>query len=478
MFDSAQAALDRARSLGAEYGEARWMETREQIISATNGKVDVTESHSAGLGVRVLVEGHWGFASHDLLNLDPTEVAERAVLLARVEARASRLAELSPLSTRDETYTTHCDVDPFDVPLPQKTELLESIHRTMLERSSYVVETSQRFECRREQTLLLTSAGTSIRQTVTLTGFNFRITVEKARKQADRSFPYHSGHYAAGGFEVIDRMHPIAAASRCVDEALDLLSAVPLQEETTTVILDPTMVGTVLHETLGHPIELDRVLGDESDNFGSSFLKQRHMGRFTYASPIVNVVADGTLPGGVGSYGFDHEGVPAQRVQIVKDGVFQGFLSSRESGHSIGEQSNGSARASSWNRIPMVRITNLLLEPGDSSLERMIAETQSGIYIETWKATDIDDKRLSFSFMGERGWRIRDGKLTELVKHPVIYGETPTFWNTCTAIGNASESFLTGILGCGKGLPWQFVATGQGGPPARFDGVRVGGGLR
>jgi TldD protein len=238
------------------------------------------------------------------------------------------------------------------------------------------------------------------------------------------------------------------------------------------------MVGTVLHETLGHPIELDRVLGDESDNFGSSFLKRQHMGRFTYASPIVNVVADGTLPGGVGSYGFDHEGVPAQRVQIVKDGVFQGFLSSRESGYSIGGQSNGSARASSWNRIPMVRITNLVLEPGESSLERMIAETRSGIYVETWKATDIDDKRLSFSFMGERGWRIRDGKLAELVKHPVIYGETPTFWSTCTGIGSASESFLTGILGCGKGLPWQFVATGQGGPPARFEGVRVGGGLR
>lgn len=478
MFDLAKAALGRAKALGAEYGEARWMETREQVVSATNGNVDVAESYSAGLGIRVLLDGHWGFASHDIHGLDPNEVAERAVQLALIEVGAARSAVLSPVQTRDERYSTFCEINPFDVPVSQKADLITEIHKAMHERSSHVVETSQRFECREERTLLLTSSGTRIDQTITLTGLNFGVTVERDGKQADRHFPYHNGHYEAGGFEVVDRLKPMEAANRCVDEALELLSAVSLGEETTTVILDPTMVGTVLHETLGHPIELDRVLGDESDNFGSSFLKQSHMGQLSYGSKIVNVVADGTLPRGVGSYGFDHEGVPAQRVQIVKDGLFQGFLNSRESGHSIGGESNGSARASNWNRIPMVRITNLVLEPGDSSLERMIAETQRGIYVETWKATDIDDKRLSFSFMGERGWRIRDGKLAELVKHPVIYGETPTFWSSCTAIGGPSEAFLTGILGCGKGLPWQFVATGQGGPPARFEGVRVGGGLR
>lgn len=478
MFKVLEEALGHARALGAQYTEARWMDLQYQVQSATNGNVDVSEGFSSGLGLRVLVDGKWGFASHDVLDLDVAALARSAVGLAKVQPAAARLTELAPAPAASGTYVTPCEVDPFEVPVERKVELLRAIHRTMLERSSEVVETNQRMEFRKERTWLLTSAGTRIDQTVVISGLNFGVTVERDGKQADRSFPYHNGHFEGGGFEVVERLRPLESAERCVTEALDLLGAVPVEEEVTTVILDPTMVGTVLHETLGHPIELDRVLGDESDNFGSSFLKRRHMGSFQYGSPIMNVRADATIPGAVGSYGFDHEGVPAQGVQIVRDGVFQGFLTSRESGQAIGSVSNGTARASSWNRIPMVRITNLVLEPGDSSFQQMISEIEHGIYVETWKATDIDDKRLTFSFMGERGWRIRAGKLAEPLLHPVIYGETPTFWARCTAIGGADESFMTGILGCGKGLPWQFVPTGQGGPPARFEGVHVGGGLR
>ena len=164
----------------------------------------------------------------------------------------------------------------------------------------------------------------------------------------------------------------------------------------------------------------------------------------------------------------------AQRFPLIERGVFVGYLMSRESAAELGLTSNGTSRASTWKGIPSPRLSNLCLVPGSSTLQQLISETDKGLYIETSKGADIDDKRLTFSFMGDRGWKIEKGKIVGLVKNPVIYGETPSFWRSCSGVAGPDEDRVTGLAGCGKGQPWQHIATGQGGPPARFEGIKVG----
>jgi TldD protein len=237
-----------------------------------------------------------------------------------------------------------------------------------------------------------------------------------------------------------------------------------------------------VHESCGHPIELDRVFGTEASYAGTSFLTPDKYNTLRYGSDIVNLTADATIPGGLGTFGWDDEGVPAQRVPIVRDGIFRGYLTSRETaqqlreivGDGAPEASGGAMRADGWNRIPLIRMTNVNLEPGEWEFDDLIADTDDGIYMELNKSWSIDDKRLNFQFGTEIAYEIRSGKMGRMLKNATYTGITPQFWGSCDAICNENHWRVWGTPNCGKGQPGQVAHTGHGAAPARFRNVQVG----
>jgi TldD protein len=270
-------------------------------------------------------------------------------------------------------------------------------------------------------------------------------------------------------------------AERTAAEAVELLTADACPSGTATIILDGTQVALQVHESCGHPIELDRVFGTEAAYAGTSFLTPDTLGTLRYGSGVVNLTADATLPGGLGTFGFDDEGVPAQRTPIVRDGLFVGYMTSRETAsqlHALNPswtpRSNGTMRASGWNRIPLIRMTNVSLEPGEGRLADLIADTADGIFMHTNKSWSIDDKRLNFQFGTEAAWPIKSGRLGRMIKNATYTGMTPEFWGGCDAVCGPDEWRIWGTPNCGKGQPSQIARTGHGAAPARFRNVRVG----
>ena len=263
-------------------------------------------------------------------------------------------------------------------------------------------------------------------------------------------------------------------APRVASEAAALLAAEPCPACETTVILDGGQLALQVHESIGHPIELDRVLGSEASYAGDSFLKPADLNTLRYGSDLVNVVADATCPGGLGTFGYDDEGVPAQRTPIITNGLFTGFLTSRETAPVIGAASNGAMRADGWSAIPLIRMTNINLMPGTWAFDDLLADTDDGIYLATNRSWSIDNKRLNFQFGTEIAWRIEGGRLTTMYKNPTYTGITPRFWNACDAVCSADHWRLWGTPNCGKGQPSQTAHVGHGVAPARFRNVQVG----
>lgn len=290
-----------------------------------------------------------------------------------------------------------------------------------------------------------------------------------------RSYPNsHGGNWRQGGYEVVTGFDLAGHAPRIGEEAAALLSAAPCTPRTTDLIIDGSQLGLQVHESVGHPAELDRVLGDEAAFAGTSFLRIEDLGRLRYGSEHVSITADATIPGSLASFGYDDEGVPGQRDFLVTDGMLTGFLASRESALAIGRTSNGCMRADGWNRTPLIRMNTVSLEPGAWSLEDLIADTERGLYVETNSSWSIDDKRLNFQFACEIGWEIVDGRRTRMVKNPNYTGITPHFWGSCDAVCSAEHWEVWGLPNCGKGEPMQVAHVAHGAAPARFRNVEVG----
>jgi TldD protein len=267
-------------------------------------------------------------------------------------------------------------------------------------------------------------------------------------------------------------------AERIREEAIALLSAAPCPEGEFDLILAGDQLALQVHESCGHPTELDRVLGTEISYAGGSFLTLDKLGKYRYGSEIVNIVADATIPESIGSFGYDDEGVPAQRNHLVQEGILVGYLTSRETAPLIGRRSGGCMRAQSWNHIPLIRMVNINLEPISSgpTLEELIADTAHGILMQTNKSWSIDDLRLNFQFGCELAWEIKGGKKVRLLKNPVYTGITPEFWQSCDAICGEGEWKVWGLPNCGKGEPPQTMHVAHGTAPARFRKVKIGSG--
>lgn len=473
-----ESVLDACRTLGCTYADVRWMRREQEDIRWRNGRLrGVSRSRSEGFGIRVLVDGSWGFAA---TSSGSTEDLERAAQEAVAIARASRTADgppvqLAPQDPQRGYYATPVKRDPFAVPLEEKVKLLADADGLMRSVGGPLRVTEAVLGARRETKVLATSEGTLVEQELVSTGGGIQATAGRDGEVQFRSYPNaHRGHWQAAGWEAVEGLRLREHAEQVAREAIRLLDASPCPREVTTVILDGRQVAMQLHESCGHPVELDRVLGQEAAYAGTSFLEPSLRGRFHYGSDEVSITADATIPGGLGTYGWDDEGVPAQRVPLVEKGVFTGFLTSRETAPRLGQRSNGAMRADGWNRIPLIRMTNINLEPGDWTLDEMIRDTPRGIYMEINRSWSIDDRRLNFQFGCEAAWEVKDGSRVRLLKNPTYTGVTPEFWRNCDAVADHDHWHMWGTPNCGKGQPGQVVSVGHGAAPARFHRVRVG----
>jgi len=480
MKDIAGWALDTAKAHGATYADVRVVDLRQRYLSTKNGRpAQVRESQSRGVGVRVVAEGAWGFsATDDLTRASVDRIAAHAVEIARASATAKkhdvRLAKELKIIDR---WEAPCRIDPFSIPVSTCLELLLEVDRE-LRRVKGVTLAEASMDFRRIEQLFLSTAGSQITQKKTQTGAGFVATSFADGEIQRRSYPNSfGGQYQTRGYELVGELDLPANAPRIAEEAVALHKADQCPSGVKDIILEGSQLGLQVHESIGHPIELDRVLGTEANFAGLSFLTLDKLGTLKYASDIVNVVADATPAHGpgLGTFAYDDEGVPAQATPIVKDGLFVGYLTSRETAAAAGQtRSGGAMRAEGWNRIPLIRMTNISLLPGAWKLDDLIADTEDGIYMETNRSWSIDDRRYNFQFGTEIGWEIRAGKKMRMLKNPSYGGITTEFWNSCDAICGPEHWTLWGVPNCGKGQPMQAMGTGHGASPARFRKVQVG----
>src|ERR1017187_5799623 len=464
-------ALNIAAQRGTSYADVRIVAQRSRALTTKNGKVgSASDAESVGMSVRAIADGAWGFAASAELGRSAVEAtAARAVDIARASARVKQKdVRLAPEKPAVAEWSTPYRVDPFTVSVEQNIGLLLKIDAELRSVAGITLaEANLNFN--REEQWFVSSEGAG-----------YAAYAFAGNEIQKRSYPNsYGGQWQNKGYELIEELKLVENARRIAEEAVALHHADQCPEGKFDIILDSSQLGLQIHESVGHPIELDRVLGMEANFAGTSFLTIDKLRKLRYGSELVNVVADARQEHGpgLGTFGFDDEGVPAQCTPIITDGLFTGYLSSRETAHTIGEnRSGGTLRAEGWNRLPMIRMTNISLLPGREplSLEQLIAATGHGILMQTNRSWSIDDKRYNFQFGCEIGWEIKGGKRVRMGKNRWCSGITTEFWNSLDAIGSRDEWTLWGTPNCGKGQPQQVMGTGHGAAPSRFRGIKVG----
>lgn len=477
MRDRLKEVLDFLDSAGAEYFDLRYESIDEEEIAVENAVVkSYSIDQTQGVGIRVLYDGAWGFSASNRLSKDALlKAAKEALDIAKTSARLKKeKIVLSSEEVYKDTYRSEFVIDPFTVDKEKKVELLVEA-TTLMKKLPEVVRAEGELRFRKIKKLFLSSEGAEIDQEVVISGGLIRAHAAGNGDYQVRSYPAGlEGDNATKGWEFIEEMNLLENAERVAGEARDLLYADVAPSGEYDLVIGGSQMALQIHESCGHPAELDRVLGYEISFAGGSFMTLDKIGSFRYGSPIVNITADATIPGGLGTFGYDDEGVRAQKSFIVKDGILVGYLMSRETAARLGLSSNGAARAHGWWSIPIIRMTNINLLPGTASFEELIGGVQEGFYIDTNKSWSIDDKRVNFQFATEVAYEIKNGKLGRLYKNFVYWGKTPEFWGSCDAIGNESLWHVWGVMNCGKGQPLQIMHVGHGTAPARFRKVKVG----
>lgn len=478
-LELAHIAVEEAVRLGATFADARYEFRQYEDILTRNGILTQARVVSErGLGVRALVRGAWGFvAVGEPTRHDVAVAARRAVQLARAAAilqdRPVRLVEEEP---HRAIYRTPIKRDPLAVPIEDKIELLLEIDGK-LRAIRLITLALGSFSAQRQRKLYVSSDGSEIDQELVWTSVGYQAGASDGADFQLRSFPAGGrGQFLGKGWEIVGELPLLDSAEQVARDAVEQLRADPCPNETTTLILGGSQLARQIHETCGHAVELDRVLGMERSGAGGSFLTTDRLGTFEVGSRIVNLYADAREPGAPGTFGFDDEGVEAQRIELVTDGRFTGYLTSRETAERVGlERSAGAGRASSWTSAPTVRMTNVSLEPGTAGdLESLIADTRSGVLMETGRSWSMDDLGAQFQASCEVAWEIKNGRRTRRLRNPTYQGLTPSFWRSCNAICDESAWAMYGIGSDKKGRPAQLVTVGHGTAPARFSGVEIG----
>lgn len=479
-------ALDTASSRGATYCDARIVDERSRALMTKNGKVaHAADSESLGMGIRVIADNAWGFAATDALSRESVEAtAAKAVSIARasakVKAQELQLAEEKPAVA---DWTTPHQIDPFTTSLEQNLDLLMRVD-TELRKVEGVTLAEANVNFRKYEQWFYSTEGSDIHQKRFITGAGFDVYSFAGTEIQKRSYPNSfGGQYQNKGYELVAELDLVGNARRIAEQVVALHKADQCPQGNFTLILDSSQLGLQIHESIGHPIELDRVLGMEANFAGTSFLTTEKLRNLRYGSNIVNVVADATQQHGpgLGTFAYDDEGVAAQCTPIITKGEFTGYLTSRETAHAVGDaRSNGTMRAEGWNRIPIIRMTNISILPGEKPLtfDQLISNTDDGIYMQTNRSWSIDDKRYNFQFGCEIAWEIKGGKLGRMLKNPSYSGITTEFWNSMDAICSRDHWTLWGTPNCGKAQPMQTMGTGHGAAPARFRNVKIGSAFR
>jgi TldD protein len=477
MKDKLGNVLDWLKSKSVDYADCRYVRAEKESVRVTDGIVDkLSRDVDVGVGVRVLHNGAWGFAAvASTREAEIKKAANKALQTARASATAKkedvRLAEQEAFK---DYYKSPYEKDPFEVPIDEKIGLLLEISdRLKSDPRIKMAEAPMAFY--KTNKVFCSTEGAEIEQDIVESGGGYSVIAFDGKDVQRRSYPNaKGGDFAARGYEFIEEMKLLDNVDRTRDEAIQLLTAEECPDTETDIIICGPQMALQVHESCGHPSELDRVLGTEISFAGGSFMQLDGLNDLVYGSPIVNIYADATIPGALGSFGYDDEGVKAQRSPIIKDGVHVGYLTSRETSPVIGQSSNGTMRADGWNCLPLIRMTNINLEPGEWELNDLIADTQEGIFLDLNKVWSIDDKRLNFQFGVECAREIKNGRLGRMFKNPLYTGMTPKFWNSCDAICNRNHWRIWGLPNCGKGEPTQTAHVAHGAAPARFRKVKVG----
>ena len=475
MDELVRRVLDATTRAGIRVAEVRVERARSSRVQVRGAEVEeLREDEGLGLGLSVWVDGCEGFASTSDFS---ARSIEQAVADAREAAEASAIARRHPhepmLPTTAASWRTPRHGDPWDASVADRIALLADANGRAMDEPRVFMAKSFAGWFRYER-LYANTAGARIEQDLVETGAQLQAFARNGVDVESRSYPTTLFTWQAAGEELIRELDLGGHARRTASEAARLLDAERCPEGRATVVLGPYLMMLQIHESIGHPLELDRVLGDEKGFAGASFATPDRLGQ-RYGSELMNVVVDPTLRGAMGSYAFDDEGTPASRRAVIERGVLVDYLSSRESAARLGLPSTASMRTVGWKHKPIVRMSNLSLLPGASTFDEIIASTDDGLYLEHTTSGSIDDNRLDFQFAAEIGWRIKNGKLTEeLVRRPSYAGRTPEFWASLDALGDAASWRCGGTPSCGKGQPLQIAHVSHGSPVARFRDVRVG----
>ncbi len=481
MKDLCLHAVQMAAQLRAVYADARFVEIRNQGIATEDDRVShVSDAVTMGIGIRVIADGAWGFAATSKLEKGAVEdTVRQAVRVARACALAKapdgiHWAEEEP---HQGVFKTPIRKDPFTVPLEDKIGLLLSISKAVRSVKG-VNKCHSHMHFRRQRRILANTEGSLIESDVVTSSAFYHATAVDETTAKTR---YFEATPRNAGYEHIEETPLLAEAERVGEEAVGQLSAKPGPVGKKDLILHPSHLALTMHESIGHATELDRALGMEESLAGSSFATPDLLGKLKYGSPIMNIVCDNTLPGGLATMGYDDDGVQCQRWDLIGDGILVDYQTNRETCHAIGaKRSHGSCRADSWASIPILRQSNFGLAPGMEPLtpEELIADTKDGIYIEGMGSFSIDQKRHNFQFGGDCFWEIKNGKKVGLLKDVTYQAITTEFWGSLDAI--CDERFWTsyGVMNCGKGDPMQAAQMSHSSAPCRFRNINVGGAAR
>ena len=466
-----------AMPAGVDYCSVRYLVQRDESVAVRQDKpLPVSRSETAGVMITVVAGGALGYAATcDLGAAGLDQAAERAVWWAK-QATGRAVTDFSKIDwPSEQAELVGPNHRPWaDVSLETRYDLLgEQCARLKID--DRIVDWSAGIWFASADSLLLTSDGGRIRQTFHFTSPSMNVTANQGSEAQTRSLGGHS-YCQQGGMEVLDAFGFTTAPPRIAAEAIELLTADDCPTGPTDLILAPDQMVLQIHESIGHPLELDRILGDERNYAGTSFVTTDMLGSYRYGSEKLNITFDPTRPEQLASYSHDDEGARAQKAWIIKDGVLLRSLGGTISQARTGLPGVANSRACSWNRPPIDRMANLNLEPGDMPFEQMVASVQRGVYMETNCSWSIDDSRNKFQFGCERGQLIENGKLTRVVKNCNYRGISATFWRSLKGVGPVDETVVMGTPNCGKGEPNQVISVAHASSPALFENVDVFGG--
>jgi TldD protein len=479
--DLVMEALNAARDAGASYADARVGRYRRQFVATRERQVTaVNDSESYGIGVRALVNGSWGFAATSQMTREAVQlVAREAARIARAaRAAQKRPIELAAVERVVGTWRTPVQTDPVDVPIEDKAALLLSTNEAAL-RAKGIRFVNSGMALLREEKTLGTSEGTYTVQTFVRVGPQFTAT---AVAPGDFQSYTHEIAPRGAGWEYITGIDMPGHAEEWASYAVQKLSAKSVEVGRYALILDPTNLWLTIHESIGHPTELDRAVGYEANFAGTSFIAppEAMIGKLKYGPEFMNVQADRTQPDSLSRTGWDDEGVPADQWLLIERGVFKDYQTTRDQAPWIASltgvrRSHGCSFADSWSSVQFQRMPNVSLLPGerDITIDDIIAATEKGIVIRNRGSWSIDQQRYNFQFSGQLAYEVRNGKIVGMLKDVAYQSRTPEFWNSMDMVGGQRSYWLGGSFGDGKGEPGQSNSVSHGCPAARFQNVNI-----